>query len=652
MLGLSLIHAGFLAAGLAVAIPIVIHLLFRQRSRIEPIGSLRFLRQIVKEHERRRRVRQWLLLALRMLAIALLVLLFARPYWNDAARQGLQQEVVLLIDRSASLQTHESGSTRLFEQGVAKAREEFKRIDANAIVHVAFCDSTAVNEVSVEELDRVRVSHAATDYGLALDWAGDLLANSSRTQRQIVFYTDLQRSGLPRGRATPLPAGVDLLVKPLGGGIVHNLTVELAEALHTELRPDREVVVRAVLRNHGPAPLRQVPVECELNTPQGPVARRSLVDIPLQGREEVEFPFRLTDDATYWGEVRVMQDDAFATDNRRFLAFEARHPERVLLVDGQEGRSVFTNETYFLETALRLTTDETEGRLRSFEPDRMVWESGEGFPNLAGFRVVVLANLRRLSAKDGDRLREFVEQGGKLLIFAGDQTTRETLEPLHSRQLLPGRAASRSTAGPLRIDSWDESHPAFAPFRDPQQGDLRRIVLDRALLLEELVEEARPLLSSQGRVVCAERPVGQGSCLYLGTTADRDWTDLPRTRLFVPLMRQLLAHLTDQLETQHQILYRDIGHSSEEPGVNLVDEQWQVTNLDPREGDPRRVELDEFHRLFGAGNSGGEDRELAAAWAKILPADRQRPEELWTVLAWILWVVLAAELLLSSRVHA
>jgi hypothetical protein len=43
---------------------------------------------------------------------------------------------------------------------------------------------------------------------------------------------------------------------------------------------------------------------------------------------------------------------------------------------------------------------------------------------------------------------------------------------------------------------------------------------------------------------------------------------------------------------------------------------------------------------------------VAAAWAKILPADRQRPEELWTVLAWILWVVLAAELLLSSRVHA
>ncbi|MFN9374523.1 MAG: BatA domain-containing protein [Planctomycetaceae bacterium] len=652
MLGLSLIHAGFLAAGLAVAIPIVIHLLFRQRARIEPIGSLRFLRQIVKEHQRRRRVRQWLLLALRMLAIGLLVLLFARPYWNTAARRGREQEIVLLIDRSASLQSLEPGSATLFEQGVAKAREELRRIDDNAIVHLAFCDSTAVNEVAVAELDRARVSNAATDYGLALDWAGELLANSSRSQRQIVFYTDLQRSGLPRGRVTPLPAGVDLLVKPLGGAIVRNLTVESAEALQTELRPDRDVVVRAVLRNQGPALRRQLPVECELSTPQGPVTQRSVVELPPQGRVEVDFSFPLTEDAFYWGSVRIDGEDEFSLDNHRFLAFEARHPERVLLVDGQEGRSVFTNETYFLETALRLTTDQTEGRLRSFEPDRMVWESGEGFPNLAGFRVVVLANLRRLSSQDGDRLRQYVEQGGKLLIFAGDQTTRETLEPLHARNLLPGRVASRSTAGPLRIDAWDESHPAFAPFRDPQQGDLRRIALDRALLLEELAAEGRPLLTSRERIVCAERRVGQGSCLYLGTTADRDWTDLPRTRLYVPLMRQLLAHLTDQLGNEGQILHRTVSSSSEEPGAKFVDEQWQVINLDPRESDPRRLDPDEFRQAFGGGTSAGEDREREAAWAEILPANRERPDELWTAILWLVFVVLAAELLLASRVHA
>lgn len=652
MLGLSLIHAGFLAAGLAVAIPILIHLLFRQRSRLVPIGSLRFLKQIVKEHQRRRRVRQWLLLALRMLAIGLLVLLFARPYWNESARRGLQQEIVLLVDRSASLQARGESKATLFAEALQQAREELRRINENAIVHLALCDSTAVEERGVDTLDQATVSNAATDFGLALGWAGDRLATSDRAERQIVLYTDLQQSGLPRGRVPPLPDGIELQIKALGGGIVRNASLESAEAVHTELRPDRQVVVRAVVRNQGPAALQQVRLTCELTGPAGPVTSESRVDLPPQGRVVVELPFPLRDDGVYHGVVHLDSDDDLPVDNRRFLAFTARHPDRVLLVDGQEGRSAYANETYFLDTALRLTTEETENRLRAFEPERMAWEAGEGFPRLDGFRVVVLANLRRLSDADGERLRQYVEQGGRLLVFAGDQTTRATLEPLQSWQLLPGRVTSRSTEGPLRIDRWDEIHPAFTPFRDPQQGDLRRITLDRALVLEDLAEGARPLLSSQGRIVCAERSVGAGTCLYFGTSADRDWTDLPRTRLYVPLMRQLLAHLTDQLQDQSPVVVRTIASSTAQPGIESVDGKWLVTNLDPRESDPRRLEPEELRQAFGVQSGAGTDREREAAWAQVLPANRERPEEVWTIIAWILFGVLAAELLLAARVHA
>ena len=104
MLPLHLIHAGFFAAaGLTVAVPIVIHLLFRQRVRTVPIGSLKFLMQVIHEHQRRRRLRQWILLALRALALLLLAMLFARPYLDASHWRGLQQEIVVLVDRSASM---------------------------------------------------------------------------------------------------------------------------------------------------------------------------------------------------------------------------------------------------------------------------------------------------------------------------------------------------------------------------------------------------------------------------------------------------------------------------------------------------------------------------------------------------------------------
>src|SRR5690349_19561350 len=126
-----LIHAGFLAAGIAVAVPIVIHLLFRQKTRTLPIGSVRFLHQVVREHRRRRRVRQWVLLALRMLAVLLLALLFARPYLDQSRRLGLEQEVVLLVDRSASMQSRGAGGTSAFERALGEAKKELARLDEN-----------------------------------------------------------------------------------------------------------------------------------------------------------------------------------------------------------------------------------------------------------------------------------------------------------------------------------------------------------------------------------------------------------------------------------------------------------------------------------------------------------------------------------------
>src|SRR5476651_1344808 len=97
-----------LLAGLgAIAIPIVIHLIQRERKRVVQFPSLMFLQRIPYQSVRRRRIRHWLLLAMRVAAIALLVLAFARPFLPQsalaAAATGGAREVVILLDHSASM---------------------------------------------------------------------------------------------------------------------------------------------------------------------------------------------------------------------------------------------------------------------------------------------------------------------------------------------------------------------------------------------------------------------------------------------------------------------------------------------------------------------------------------------------------------------
>lgn len=656
MLGLSLIHAGFLAAGLAVGLPILIHLLLRQKTRVVPIGSVRFLQQVVREHRRRRRLKQWLLLALRVLAVLLLAMLFARPYWNESFRRGMETEVVLLLDASASMGALDASGTAALANAKSAAREEIKLLDDNAIIHVALCDAASVREIPAQELPAAETSAAATDYGLALSWATDVLGASRRSNRKIVLLTDLQASGLPKARMENLADGTEFRVQDVGEALRRNVAIASAEAVQTEIRPQSHATLRVVLRNHGPFAAKKVPLACSVTGPSGKITATKAVDIGGQSSAVVELPLDVRLDGLYQGEVTITSDDALAIDNRRFVAFEARHPDRVLLVDGQEGRAIYTSETYFLETALRLQTEEASGRLRSFEPERIVWEAGTGFPRLDGYRAIVLANVRRLSAADGERLQAFVESGGSLLLFAGDQTTRESLAPLAKLGLLPGELAAAPVEGKLRIDEWDAKHPALACFADPQQGDMRRVEFHKLLPLAKLSDNAHSLWQAGGNHVAAELSVGKGRVLYVGCTADRDWTELPRTRMYVPLVRQLLAYLTDQLAARALVTMRLATKPDDKIGI-LPDKtpghegRWLVTNLDPRESALDRVTPEELLDSLGIASAGKDDPARQAALALAMPADALRAEEIWTAVVWMLLLVLAAEMLLAGRVH-
>ena len=98
----------FFLVGLgAIAIPVLIHLIQRERKRVIEFPSLMFVRRIPYQSVRRRRIRHWALLLMRVAAIALIAAAFARPFMPQsavvAAAGGGAREIVILLDHSASM---------------------------------------------------------------------------------------------------------------------------------------------------------------------------------------------------------------------------------------------------------------------------------------------------------------------------------------------------------------------------------------------------------------------------------------------------------------------------------------------------------------------------------------------------------------------
>src|SRR3990172_8073275 len=95
----------FFAGLAAIAVPILVHLIQRERKTIVAFPSLMFIRRIPYQSVERRRIHNWLLLLLRITAMALLIAAFARPFFNvdpvkAAAALGGAREGVILLDRS------------------------------------------------------------------------------------------------------------------------------------------------------------------------------------------------------------------------------------------------------------------------------------------------------------------------------------------------------------------------------------------------------------------------------------------------------------------------------------------------------------------------------------------------------------------------
>ena len=112
---MQFIQFGMLGALAALAIPIIIHLMFRQRARPVDLGTLQFLKIVLRDNARRRKLRRWLLLALRMASLALIAFLFARPYMLATEPAAGDRLVVVLLDRSASMGLR--GGSRPIDQG-------------------------------------------------------------------------------------------------------------------------------------------------------------------------------------------------------------------------------------------------------------------------------------------------------------------------------------------------------------------------------------------------------------------------------------------------------------------------------------------------------------------------------------------------------
>ena len=552
-MSLFFLHPAYLYGLIAASLPVLIHLLNRRRLKRMRFPAVRFLLLSQRRISRTTRLRHWFLLALRTLAVLLLVLLLANPIFETGVglfAGGGPSTLAIILDNSLSMKWSREGdgfnqakdaATRLLS--ALKAGDRAVLIPTNAVEK----DQIRLKrerEVLLRELDGIWIADGGADFSSALNRAYELLREPA-AQKEIWLITDMALSDWDHfslskvGQYDPL---IPFKIIKVGqSGESPNATIKEVKLRRPEISVGAPIVLEAIVANFTNREVKELLVQLSIDDQP---KEQKIISLPPKGEAEVSFQFTLTQPGSHRGSV-TLKKERLAGNPVSHFALLAQDKVKVLVVDGDPRTSLVQSETFFLTRALNPTG---EGDTSPFFPTVIIPES---LPSAAldSYQALIFCNVSAIPDAVLPRLRDFLRRGGGLLFFLGDRVQMDdyNLKLFQSfPSILPARLREKRTIaedGGEKIERIDTAHRALAAFTDQILRDSLKSTKVRAYFRAESAAQSDLIALANGDPLVQEGRLGPGRVLLINTAADRDWSDLPLKTAYLPLIQSLVGYL-------------------------------------------------------------------------------------------------------------
>ena len=529
---------------LAASIPIIIHLLNLRKLKKIDFSTLQFLKELQKNKIRKIKIKQWLLLALRVLIILAIVTAFARPTIVGVSIGGTtsaaKTTAVFILDDTFSMSVVDQNGSYFNQakEAIKNILTQFEEGDEFGLVLVSHqpdeIEMTSNLNKFVQEVDATNISYASGKLNNSIIKAAELIGEAKNFNKEIYVLTDFQKGRLANedeiiDLKEQLGEQVRLYSFNYSGKEVFNFGIDDLK-LNTQIfEKDKPVKFEATLKNYSERTKDNLVVSLFINGER--LAQQS---INLNsGESKIANLEASARNFGYNDAIIEIEEDDIIQDNKRYTSFFISEKIPVLILADD------VNDTKLIEAALKSVSEKGYFDITIKKTEQI---SGVSLNN---FQVIIL--LSDNFGNESVKLNQFLSSGKGIIIFPPSENGSSGFNSsLNSIGITSAGSFVKLEAGQsIHFSETDFNHPLFENiFMDEKKKQIESPEIFSYFKINPGGKGKSIIKLQDESSFLSEYSISDGKVLLFSSSPVFSWSDFPIKGIFAPLVTKSVMYLS------------------------------------------------------------------------------------------------------------
>lgn len=572
---MTFLNPGILLGLFAISIPILIHLLNLRKIRKVEFSTLMFLKEIQKSKMRRIKLKQLLLLLLRVLAIIFLVLSFSNPVYEGLAgnEDKGNTTVLIIIDDSFSMTARDDKGLYLTQakDAVKKILESHKESDNVYIVSASEIGLKNMSESKTiydniselrDSLEKLKPAYKPADITQIMNYTSGIFGKSKDRNKELYVISDFQKNNFDNERTdffkdlADYPVNV-FLVKT-GNRNVSNLSLDSFSIETKIIEKDKETKVKIYVNNHSQFNVKNIPVNLFIDNE---LKNEKAVDIGSFEKTEIEFSFKPGKSGYLSGKIELVQkdfgEDEFIQDNNYY--FTIYIPEKFNIGILENSSSDYKFIELAVRSASQILSDSIKKESGLFAINSFSSVDKDIFSN----EIIFISGKNSFTENEATIIKEYISGGGGVFMFPGIAADLNN----YNNVLLSGMNSVKfgsinsdeNINRALKLEKINFNSPlldgVFSNKDLSETSDRFNIESPSVRSFYELIsnESSNTIITfSNERPFLIESKLSAGKIIISSLPLSAEFSDLASKSIFLPLILRSIYYLSNNFSIQNE----------------------------------------------------------------------------------------------------